>query len=581
MHNLNAKVGAVLDELSGLIINFVEQDRFDDANFFLGQYIKLAPTTIERYSLEALVRVEEADWQGAKNILEEGLTRHPLSFDLLYNLGYILEKNGEILEAYNVYMKARYIAGDEREKEDIAVAMKRLVPKIVGTVKSKGEEISTVVRAGDVTLTITTKTEELLERKKLLGFIEKHIAKNMSTVLEIGFMDGIISKNLNYFGYDVTAVDCRQERILNIIAKEWHDNLLQPKQKVAKFYHSQIGLKWMHEIPEFDAIIAVANEDIAMFNARPEEKKALLEILLKKARKQLFLRVAAVPSVTEFSKVDLVEAAALHSLKPEVLAVIDKEGGQKFELCLVNKHSNLEFFAVPEAQETPHSPSTVFDVSLEKCTDMHGAGYVNDWHHFVEVLKDYQGNPALQYSDSVLKGYYERFCPKNQEEALFVRRGRASQLRPGWIGYPWYWDKSKKVIFEREPGETRPGGNHHFGPSTDKFGRAEFGRLVHLYNLLKQQGYHPELFSDGYISGYLLLKGSDYRFVVSEGQHRIACLAALGYEKIRCRFTQKPEYPRTVVFRDVKKWPQVANGVYSRNLALKVFERFFAEGVGR
>lgn len=80
---------------------------------------------------------------------------------------------------------------------------------------------------------------------------------------------------------------------------------------------------------------------------------------------------------------------------------------------------------------------------------------------------------------------------------------------------------------------------------------------------------------------FWLLRGDDYRFVVAEGQHRIACLAALGYDIIRCRFSQKPEYPRIVVFRDVKNWPQVANGVYSKTLALKIFERFFVEGVGR
>ena len=38
--------------------------------------------------------------------------------------------------------------------------------------------------------------------------------------------------------------------------------------------------------------------------------------------------------------------------------------------------------------------------------------------------------------------------------------------------------------------------------------------------------YHPGLFFDGHICGYLLIKGDDYRFVVTEGQHRIGCLAA-------------------------------------------------------
>ncbi len=122
-----------------------------------------------------------------------------------------------------------------------------------------------------------------------------------------------------------------------------------------------------------------------------------------------------------------------------------------------------------------------------------------------------------------------------------------------------------------------------FGPNTVEFGAAELGRLVHLYRIFQKDGYHPELFSDGYISGCMLIRGDDYRFVVSEGQHRVACLAALGYETIRCRFTQNPGYPRVVLgnnWNNLKHWSQVANGVYSRSLALKVFERFLVDNVG-
>jgi len=102
-----------------------------------------------------------------------------------------------------------------------------------------------------------------------------------------------------------------------------------------------------------------------------------------------------------------------------------------------------------------------------------------------------------------------------------------------------------------------------------------------LYKIFQQQDYQPELFSDGYISGYLLIRGDDYRFVVAEGQHRAACLASLGITRLRCRFSQKAVYPRTVKFQDFKNWPQVKNGAFSEIEALRVFERFFARNVGR
>ena len=61
-----------------------------------------------------------------------------------------------------------------------------------------------------------------------------------------------------------------------------------------------------------------------------------------------------------------------------------------------------------------------------------------------------------------------------------------------------------------------------------------------LCKIFKEQGYQPELFFDGYISGHFLIKGDDYRFIVTEGQHRVACLATLGYDTIRCRFSSEP-----------------------------------------
>ena len=540
LQKLQTKLELVLKELKEQIIIFVETDRLGDASFLLKQYIKLAPTFLDRYSLEALIRAAEEDWSGAEKILNEGLSVHPLSFDLLYNLGYIFEEKQEILQAYHSYMRARYIAEGEREKTDIAAALKRLVPQMAGSVKSQDGEISTVLRAGEIAMAVTTRTEELLKRKELLGTIEKHIDKNASTVLEIGFKDGIISKNLNYFGYDVTAVDPIKERILNVIAGEWHDNLLQAEQKVAKFYYEIVDLEWVQKIPEFDVIIAVADKNIDIFATREEQASDLLKALLQKARKQLFIRVSDGHSPKEFSKADLAAIAASSDSALKTIAAPDQGDEQipgGLSLCLINKHSEPEPFSVPIGAAAQHSKSTIFEVELKKCVDLYGAGYVDDRQHFVEMLRQYREDPELQYEDSFLKAYYECFQPRNTEETLFVHRGKAPKLRSGWIGLPWFGDKNKKVVFVRERGETRPGGNHHFGPNSDEFGHAEFGRLIRLYELFKKEGYQPELFSDGYISGYLLSKRGDYRFVISEGQHRVACLAALGYEKIRCRFT--------------------------------------------
>ena len=519
------------------------------------------------------------DFNGAEKILIEGLALYPLSFDLLYNLGYVYEAKEDFLESYNMYMKARYIVEEDGEKQDIAEALGRLVPFIKGNVVAKDREVTTIITAGEVALRLTSDLDVLISRKKLLESIENNIYKDAKTVLEIGFQDGIISKNLNYYGYDVTAVDRIKERIINVIAREWHDNMLQPDQKVAKFYYEEVNLDWLGKIPEFDVIIAVANHNLVALGGEKEQEYDLLKATIAKAKDQVFV-LTAENLDEEFSKEILKQVVKEQNLEVQVLHQYEHED-VNYELCLVNLKQNLISFKIPLGEKARHSPSTILEVDLAKCTDLFGAAYIGDFQQFVAMLQEYGENRDLKYEDSILKKYYENFKPKNQEETLFAKRGRARGLHQGWIGYPWSWYPERRVVFMNDRGETRPGGNHNFGPNSDEFGKGEFGRLVHLYDLLEMQGYHPELFADGYITGYLLVKGDDYRFIVTEGQHRVACLVALGYERIKVRFSQKPEYPRVVVFEDVKKWPQVVNGAYSQNLALKVFERFFAEGVGK
>ena len=45
-----------------------------------------------------------------------------------------------------------------------------------------------------------------------------------------------------------------------MIAREWHDNMLQLDQ-VAKFYYEEVNLDWLGKI-QFDVIIAVANHNL-------------------------------------------------------------------------------------------------------------------------------------------------------------------------------------------------------------------------------------------------------------------------------------------------------------------------------
>lgn len=90
----------------------------------------------------------------------------------------------------------------------------------------------------------------------------------------------------------------------------------------------------------------------------------------------------------------------------------------------------------------------------------------------------------------------------------------------------------------------------------------------------ENQGY---LSANGYPLGYFLCNSKlDWVFLVVSGQHRIAAMASLGFEKIPVQIYGL--MPRIVYERDVNSWPMVANSVISKKEALEIFNSCFSNG---
>lgn len=566
----------ILQELQETIMSFLSQGLSENAELLLDQLIKLFPKSRERYNLQAIFLMQKKENEKAAQILEEGISRHPLDADLLYNLAWLWQEEGKYFDAYNMYMKALYAAESLEQMEDIKKGLSSLVEFFNGEINFEDGKVVSSLVAGEKQLIIREDINDLKERREILTAIRNNLDKEADQLLEIAFREGIISKNLNYYGYNVTAVDRYQIRILNIIAKEWHDNILQAGQKTAKFYNEEVSLDWLGKIPGFDVILVVSKDGLEAFASSKEKEKEILEALLSKANQQLFIGCTDQGLGLQFKKENIEKTAQKYNWKVKEIY----SGTDGYKMILLEKKETKEHFKLPFATEAIYSRSTVLRVSLDKCRDLQATAYINDFHPFVEVLKEYEKKNDLKYENSILKKFYDNFQPKNSEEAFFVKKGRAPGLRKGWTNRPWDNPREGRLVFVDKAVETRLGGNHFHGPNTEEFGESEFKRLVKVYNTMKNIGYYPEMFTDGYITGYLLLKENDYRFVVTEGQHRVAALAALGYNEIVCRFNQRDVYPQIVKFEGLKKWRQVANGFFNRPLATKIFERFFEENVG-
>lgn len=120
MANTQTSKQIVLDGLQEQITTLVEEDRLEVADLFLQEYIELAPEAVERFALEALVRIGQGDLDSAISILNKGFAIYPTSFDLLFNLGFTYQLKGDIISARNAYTSAEKLAQTKEEKEDIS-----------------------------------------------------------------------------------------------------------------------------------------------------------------------------------------------------------------------------------------------------------------------------------------------------------------------------------------------------------------------------------------------------------------------------------------------------------------------------
>lgn len=107
------------------------------------------------------------------------------------------------------------------------------------------------------------------------------------------------------------------------------------------------------------------------------------------------------------------------------------------------------------------------------------------------------------------------------------------------------------------------------GPVHPDKGRLEFLRLISLYQSIKENGYDQ---TKGYIGVIQIKRDNEYRYLVGGGgYHRALVMAALGYEYIPARFNRNS----TIDVNDVDFWPQVRNGLWSKNQALKYVDHLF------
>jgi hypothetical protein len=224
-------------------------------------------------------------------------------------------------------------------------------------------------------------------------------------------------------------------------------------------------------------------------------------------------------------------------------------------------------------------PSVTFDIPVELATTDTGFAY-RGWHPYVETLREYLAGPAVRYDATTLARLHRAFQPANLEEVLFEDGSlrltpldkwppRMYFLRAIWTLNPWL----VRQALANFPLEERRGWLY-FGPVSPGTGEADLQRLVRAYENVNREGLRtgPGIAP---LDGYFLSAGDSYRFVVLNGNHRVAALRVLGIESFPARL--RPGYPAVVRAEDLDRWTIARGGVYPKRTLEAMFWKLFEE----
>ncbi len=194
----------------------------------------------------------------------------------------------------------------------------------------------------------------------------------------------------------------------------------------------------------------------------------------------------------------------------------------------------------------------------------------------------FSGKEKCIQIEKTLRNYFDFFKPSNTIELFGLNVELNHTLRkiePRYTPMPWdietvdEWKQQQKRTFRREnilSGIANDETDESWawtGPCSIIKAKIESKRLFDIYNSIKTNGYMRTSNRDGDILVSILSSNNeDWCWQVQSGQHRAIALSALGYTNIPVRVV------RVIHRSDVDFWPNVERGLYSKEIALQIFD---------
>jgi hypothetical protein len=225
------------------------------------------------------------------------------------------------------------------------------------------------------------------------------------------------------------------------------------------------------------------------------------------------------------------------------------------------------------------------DIPLARCRS-YLLGYLPQEHPFSATLKQYNAQKH-GYQDSVLAKYYNEYQPKTIADVLKISSPKLQQYPAMATVMPWSYatpeqrmkrfcvegSMSRLLAKEACQNGLNPAENfgcQFFGPLSPDHGELEFKRLTSVNEHIVKDGYMPS--KHGHLHGEFLINGDNWVWVAIGGKHRFSVLSALDVDIIPV--AKLSRWSTLFVRRlEVDYWPNVRNGLFSREEALSIFDR--------
>ena len=222
-------------------------------------------------------------------------------------------------------------------------------------------------------------------------------------------------------------------------------------------------------------------------------------------------------------------------------------------------------------------------VPLGKVTTAVGFSFaLAGWHPHVETLRWLAAEPGAPLADSPLGRLYAAFHPRTVREAILddvdgpVPGLPETSLVRGQLRDLWNPFGARGHRDGEQPPLDRPG--LYWGPAPPEHLASEVERTRGVLDSLGAAGYRDDGPGSNPITGYLLVRGEDYRVVAHQGHHRLACLAVLGYDSVPVYLTSRTA--PVVAEDELPRWSEGRHPRYTPESARLLFGRLF-DSTGR